>query len=113
MTDRSKLLALAEIDPALVERMAVHILECDEVHGIRPKDADSRRRYDEMKAIAALLPRPVDPDLIEARGIAKPWLIYDGAYSIDNGYCDEQPAMKAILTAIKRGRELAQAEALS
>lgn len=103
--------ATPAIDPALVERMVYLVrLMADDDSALLAGEYRQQAR----DIIKALEP---DSDLLEAREIAKPWLIYDGAYSIDNGYCDDQPAMKAVLAAIRRGRQLerdrAQAEALS
>ena len=118
MTDRSKLLALADIEPQLVERMVALVRDLASRIGgkIGVHECMNAEPIPKQLREAQAIVRALDADnadLLEAREIAKPWLIYDGAYSIDNGYCDEQPAMKAILAAIKRGRELAQAEALS
>lgn len=87
------------IDPALVERMVALVRAAAEGQHI-----EAGRARDILKALEQ------DSDLLEAREIAKPWLIYDGAYSIDNGYCDDQPAMKAVLAAIRRGRQLERGE---
>lgn len=69
-------------------------------------------RWDEHAAVIAISEarrrgegKCLDPDIEEARKIAKPWLIYDDVDSMPA----TEPAMQAILAAIKRGRELALA----
>lgn len=69
----------------------------------------------EALAIVALLPKPVDPDLIEAReyhllacgGVdCDPGLVQD----VRRGGQDRSDFMQALLAAIKHGRELQKAE---
>lgn len=65
--------------------------------------------YDEAKAIVALLPKPVDADLVEARKLAVEHT--DGwgerrAADILAGLCDDGVAVPAMLAAIRRGRAL-------
>jgi len=55
--------------------------------------------------IEALLPAPVDPDLIEARRIAAEHDDNKGYQYLD-GSRDEYPSFRAILAALKCGREL-------
>jgi len=96
---------MSEISQKLQDRMAAlvrDLLDWDDNVShklLSPVIANAR-------AIAALLPAPIDPDLIEARRLAEPWLIYDNPGSGDN---DDSPTVQALLAAIKRGRELAQA----
>lgn len=66
---------------------------------------------EEACAIVALLPEPIDPDLIEARKISDQFTGKkngDGQYSIGNR--DSEAGLQAVLAAIKRGRTLAQAK---
>ncbi len=74
----------------------------------------------EARAIVALLPKPVDPDLIEAREIAASHSTKGSFISISAGELtaehiragirDDDVFVRAIATAIKRGRELAQVQ---
>lgn len=61
---------------------------------------------------ANLLPEPVDPDLLEARALFEEFHAAEGftatAKKAPTGECDEYGDMKLILTALKRGRELAK-----
>ncbi|NYD88768.1 hypothetical protein [Sphingomonas melonis] len=59
---------------------------------------------DKARAIAALLPEPVDADLVEARRIAADH--YGGNPWIAEGECDEDKTVQIALAAIKRGRAL-------
>lgn len=59
--------------------------------------------------VAAHEDEPVDPVILKARELAKPWLIYDH-YSIDAGDHDDVPAMAAIREAIEFGRILERGE---
>lgn len=68
----------------------------------------------DARAIVALLPEPVDPDLLIAREVAANTLVALGASSemiaaadIREGTGDDKIIMHAVLFAIKRGRELA------
>jgi hypothetical protein len=62
--------------------------------------------YDQARAIAAELPKPVDPDLLEARQIASDASNKFDRKGYESGQFDEWPMVKTILAAIKRGREL-------
>lgn len=74
----------------------------------------------EALAIAALLPRPVDPDLIEAREVVcgyhhdkhpeSPWHIGQ-AELVRSGRNDNMLDVQAAYFGLKRGRELAALEA--
>lgn len=103
---------MSEIPLELVERMAAHLRECSTAHNVRPRDPDAQRRYDEMQAIAAELPAPVDPDLVEARKIAASFSYRVGTDSharVINGSDDSSLNVRETLAGIKRGRELALA----
>ena len=97
---------MSEITAELAERMATHLRECASVHGIRPRDPDSQRRYDEMKAIVAELPAPVDPDLLEARKHFLAKQPHDER-AIMAGERDHSGSVRSFMEGIKRGRALA------
>lgn len=70
--------------------------------------------YNEACRIVANLPRPVDPDMIEARKIVAsqaPFGAIDPSWNsrVIDGFEDDGPWVKNALAAIKRGRELAAA----
>lgn len=101
-----------QISPEVVERMASIVREVSTWTWIGQSSA--KATYAEARAIAALLPKPVDPDLIEARAIA-------AAHHHDNPPCERAGYIgrgegenwweeRCILVAIKRGRELAAQE---
>jgi hypothetical protein len=109
-----------EIGPELVERMVALVrsmLQQEAEHA----DAPTRFCYanhTEARAIAALLPEPVDPDLIEAREAVcrshhdkhpeSPW--HQGqAELVRSGSNDRMLDVLAAYEAIKRGRELERA----
>jgi hypothetical protein len=97
------------IDPPLVERMVKLIRAL-----VRYDDSDSARfaeyEYDpgpiirEARAIASELPKPVDPDLIEAEQIVAEYM------GVDLGTVQRhRPGVMAVqiaLPALKRGRQL-------
>lgn len=112
MTPNQTLGGGAAVPAELVERMVAL------VRGIRGSGSlcyakEVEHLYDEASAIAALLPEPVDPDLIEARKIVAE---RNGNLRIECGYRqrvldgqeDDHPAVMNTLAAIKRGRELAR-----
>lgn len=102
------------IAPEVVERMVAHIRTASKDHPFRPVRSErAQALWDEMQAIAALLPKPVDPDLLEARAIVAaqyaglmppPSHLERDALS---GNGDDWFQMKCTVAAIKRGRELA------
>jgi len=66
--------------------------------------------YWRAKMIAAALPEPVDPDLIEARNICHDVIsigVPDNTGAYVRGELDGSLSMRAAVAAIKRGRELA------
>jgi hypothetical protein len=67
--------------------------------------------YAEARAIVALLPEPVDPDLIEARKLAAVWSeSQDVSHShYLDGHMDDSAEVRGMVAAIARGRELALA----
>ncbi len=109
-----------EISAEVVDRMAALVRDAVAISrdGKNIFKGVSRERTEaflgEAIAIDALLPKPVDPDLIEARKIAKSYGIIeiengltDERTVIGCGYADRNPSIGAVLRAIKRGRELA------
>jgi len=97
-----------DISPEVVERMAalVRDLHADHVkHGAHDYVQDFVAR---TAAIVAELPKPVDPDLIEARRMAAD--LNQGSTRTEwmAGRWDAGPAVQWHLAGIKRGRELAQ-----
>lgn len=99
----------AEIGREVVERMVtlVRELHADHVkHGAHDYVQDFVAR---TAAIVALLPEPVDPDLVEARAIASEWSKVQHGLGRDytTGLYDDEPGLQAVLAGIKRGRGLA------
>jgi hypothetical protein len=105
------------IDPALVARMVALVRTAAAwKNSVVSEGFDNRlaETANEAREIVAFLPKPVDPDLIEARRVAA--TIFDGhlwASAILAGKKDEDQAsgVSLALAAIKRGRELAQVSA--
>jgi hypothetical protein len=96
------------IDPALVARMVTLVQNLAE-HTVY-QDVTVKRT--EAREIVALLPKPVDPDLLEARQIAHDFAGNGATWAgILEGKHDTSPAVECVLKSIKRGRELAQASA--
>ena len=62
----------------------------------------------EAADIVALLPVPVDPDLLLAREMAE-FFWEPASYKIRIGAHDDKPGVQACLAAIKKGRELERA----
>jgi len=98
------------IPPEVVERMVAFVRACD--HISLPTDG---WQFTEARAIVALLPEPVDPDLVEARelaAVASEKLSHPWAPKIRAGEKDDAPqaGVSLALAAIRRGRALAAAE---
>lgn len=108
---------MSEISQELAQRMAAHLRECAEVSNIRPNSPETQRRFDEMKAIVAELPEPVDPLLIEAREIVKVISQSERGihrYAMDNidaGEWDNLAIVRSTLAGLKRGHALGVIEA--
>ncbi len=109
---------MSDISPELVDKMVTLVrtmAACGEPltdHFI--KGSGAYFAYRDAKAIAALLPEPVDPDLIEARELAIKHCTNVGTtgegideYAVREGRYDQGYAVRGMLAAIKRGRELA------
>ncbi len=98
---------MTDIPDALVERMValVHLMANRSTPTTRENDADENY---EARAIAALLPKPIDPDLITAREIAvRVWR--DGgavhcAKAANQGRMDDESVVRAALAALKYAR---------
>jgi hypothetical protein len=113
---------MSEVSPELVERMVALVTRMAGKSSIgasfkeeSPISWDSRH-YDEARAIADHLPKPVDPDLIEARELVAAAVAYGRSTyiplspSVDDfrsGAADAGTLIANTLAAIKRGRELA------
>ncbi len=100
------------VDPVLVERM---VKLANNVAGQLTYEDICTNRI-EARAIVALLPKPIDPDLLEARrAVAGQYGSKENvAHLVEqalSGVGDEWFHTKVALAAIKRGRELAQADA--
>jgi len=96
------------ISQELVERAFALVREA----GKMPDNGFCLRVREEASAIVALLSKPVDPDLIEARAIAEdtPWFSANQLAALRSGGHDDAMAVKVILKAIKRGRTLQREE---
>lgn len=94
-----------DIAPEIVERMVDHLRKCAAEPRVRPNSL-----HRELMEIVALLPKPVHPDLVEARKIVSH--LYEGqgvthlAAAALTGEGDDWFNTKCALAAIKRGREL-------
>lgn len=110
---------VSEIDPVLVGKMAALVRDIADFtwsdgllagNASRNQDAAFAARLCE---IARLLPKPIDPDLLEARRMVA---LRSGNAEIEaeyrlrvmDGAEDGHPAVINTLAAIKRGRELAE-----
>jgi hypothetical protein len=94
-----------DISPEVVERCVtlVRLLVAYEA-----VDDIEKPLADEARAIVALLPEPVDPDLIEARRMAEALGQGGTREQWFSGKWDTGPAIQWHLAGIKRGRQLAQ-----
>lgn len=99
------------ISPELVERMVAHFRA---VEAYAQQTGRSGPLHAEALRIAALLPKPVDPDMILAREIAgdamagygPPFYASGRINCVRTGNDDSNSFVRAALTGIKRGREL-------
>lgn len=109
-----------ERDPALWDRMAALVRRMGTIYRdagspaeLPPRNYDMRD-YAEARDIQNLLPKPVDPDLIEAREIAASMLeVAQGGTHIEEtrrGERDGYVHVCIALAGIQRGRELAAPE---
>lgn len=100
---------MGEISPELVERMVALVRHM-------ARDVVARDiHFNEARTIVAELPKPVDPDLIEAREVVcgyhhdkhpeSPWHINQAA-RVRSGALDSLRDVQAAYHGIKRGREL-------
>lgn len=102
------------IDPALVARMVAHCRGV--VDRFKNLSSTNNPELAEAREIVAMLPKPVDPDVIEARRIALRFSLPASvgslsSYRVGLGEFDNHDVMNALTAAIKRGRELAQVSA--
>lgn len=105
-----------DIPQELVERMVALVRDLSTCDGTMTRQRLDNGLIGRAKDIAALLPEPVDPDLIEARKIAagSSMKVSEPLFNrwhdrIFRGevYQDEASGVPAVLRGIKRGRELA------
>lgn len=98
-----------QIAPELVERMVAHLRHCAAAFPRRPlRDELAQANWDELHAIAARLPAPVEPDIEIAREIVAAQIQGDRAKDVIlAGNWDSGTTMSVALAALKRGRELA------
>jgi hypothetical protein len=112
---------MSEYDPELVERMVALVRKiAEEADRFQIEtgslDSDfllaegSALAARESRTIVAMLPEPVDPDLIEAREFI---VRFNGPHaevgytkSVREGRLDDNEDLQLFLAAIKRGREL-------
>lgn len=104
---------MSEISPDLIERMVALVRDmASRDDGTILTQVQHSTSFMRAREIAALLPEPVDPDLIEARAVAAHvHLDMHGsersAEAILNGRHDDWILLISCVAAIKRGRELA------
>lgn len=96
---------MSEIPQELVDRMIVLMRNFAQGSERTIPEATSLLR-DCAKCILAELPKPVDPDLIEARAIAGSHCGGDLQDNIMSGSWDGDIIVRHVYAAIKRGREL-------
>lgn len=89
------------VGPEVVERMIALVRELAKVTTIKAP------WIIEARAIVALLPEPIDGDLVEARECAAQAQLLAVGELTRAGKMDDQPIVIAALAAIKRGRALA------
>lgn len=106
----------AAIPAEAIARMVDHVRRvCAKYAHVKEGHGNFNEDLLEVRAIHALLPPPIDPDLLEARRLAVEALVEKGGFGAEKlrddlltGKRDNDPAaVKAILNGIKRGRELA------
>lgn len=97
---------MTDVEPEIVERMVGFVRSCAEKPALTLYD--SLVIINEARAIVALLPEPVDPDLVEARLLSISFRSGEKIKDeIMSGKRDDEEAIQALLAAIKRGRQLA------
>ena len=97
------------VSPEMVERMIALVWSGQELPAFSyPPGHPIGGFFTELRAIAAELPAPVDPDLVEARSLS---IQFKSGKRLEQeilaGMHDEEEAIQALLAAIKRGRTLA------
>lgn len=106
---------MGEISQELVGRMVAHFRAvADKYQHVKGGAGNFNNELREVRAIVAELPKPVDPDLIEARKLVadryNPDTCSDAIIATLQGEDDETVAVQNCLKAIKRGRELERAK---
>lgn len=109
---------MTDINEATVHRMAKLVRQIEKGFLMAYVNDSGISEYDavnEARAIVALLPEPVDPDLLEARElyVVANNLGGDDATFVRKGQMDACDEIQLALAAIKRGRELARQEQTS
>lgn len=105
---------VSDISPEVVERMVALVRDVADGEPVYRNELAATWEV-EARAIAALLPEPIDPDLIEARKIGAEIARRSGndiqqilrPDCWESGVNDDTHKMQLMLAAIKRGRELA------
>ena len=103
-------MSATEISPELVERIRVLLTK---LHDTAARCTSQDALWPELSEVIPLLPKPVDPDLIEVRQIIAEhykWLQPSAPHLVEqvmSGFGDGWFQTKCALQAIKRGRELA------
>jgi hypothetical protein len=96
-----------EIAPEVVERAIALVRDMSAVKGILTEDGINED-YAEARALVALLPEPVDADLIEARKICQSIIDLDLAGQSTRAYVlgelDGSLSMRCAMAAIKAAR---------
>ena len=99
-----------DIEQATVERMVALVRKVE--RSVAHLGISAPEWADEARAIAALLPAPVDPDLETARDIVSASLFDFGGsvplqrgQAIRSGLGDDTPAVRVALAALRKARE--------
>lgn len=99
-----------QIAPELVQRM---VAEFRSLSTVNLSDLDryfAKNVVETAKAIVADLPKPVDPDILEAREVAcQNWFANCEHQLVRAGDYDDQAVLAGIRHGLRRGRELALA----
>ncbi len=97
------------IEPELVARMEALVRGL----AVGPNYAGISGYRTEARAIVALLPKQIDPDVVEVRHLAEDfgWYSCNALPMLRDGSYDDRQLNRDLLKAIKRGRELAARDA--
>ncbi len=89
-----------DIAPEVVERMVDHLRKCAAEPRVRPNSL-----HRELMEIVALLPKPIDPDLVKARGICAGMSEFSANKAkYLSGQWDDQSLMRGIVIGLKAAR---------